>query len=60
MYLFNKYFHPANFVFADRIEKDRLFSGAGIFSFHVEEIGPEAWRIEIRNPALWPSDHRTG
>ncbi|MCF8050961.1 MAG: hypothetical protein K9L59_06965 [Desulfobacterales bacterium] len=58
MYLFTKYFHPANFVFADRLRRGRIFSGKKGFDIRIETAAPGVYHVEITNPSVWPEDFR--
>jgi alpha-glucosidase len=61
MYLFNKYFHPRNFVFADGLSEGVLSVAGESFAFSAESPGDEVHRIRVRHGGLWPVDwNRSG
>jgi len=59
VYLFNKYFHPANFIFANHVQDGKISSALGAFDLHLTALGQDIYHIEIRNTTVWKRDNRT-
>jgi len=56
MYLMNKGFHPANFVFARRVS-GRLRAGKTVLALDVAGSKEDVYRVRITNGALWPRQY---
>jgi alpha-glucosidase len=57
MKLFDKYFHPENFVFANRFDGQTLWVAHRGFSL-CSRNGPGIRCLEVRHDHLWPHDYR--